>query len=86
MQFAVIQKISSYKDKKDIHLEMWLYFLKNSNGISVFHDRFWITYEDFQLYSDSAGGKTWGLGYISKATGVTLSGLSYGTPAYVHQI
>jgi hypothetical protein len=45
---------------------MWLYFLKNFNGISVFHDRFWITNEDVQLYSDSARGQDLGFGLYFK--------------------
>ena len=50
--------------KKDIRLDliMWLKFLKQFNGISVFHDRFWVSNEDFQLFSDSAGGENLAFG------------------------
>lgn len=46
--------------KKD--LELWIQFFKNFNGISVFHDRFWVSNEDLQLYTDSAGGSDLGFG------------------------
>ncbi|XP_060583687.1 uncharacterized protein LOC132739884 isoform X1 [Ruditapes philippinarum] len=50
--------------KEDICLDltMWLHFLKQFNGVSVFHDRFWVSNEDVQLFSDSAGGKNLGFG------------------------
>lgn len=31
-------------------------------GVSVFHERFWVTNEDVQLYTDSAGGCGLGFG------------------------
>ncbi|XP_052220819.1 uncharacterized protein LOC127837617 isoform X1 [Dreissena polymorpha] len=43
-------------------LMMWLQFFKYHNGISVFHDRFWISNEESQLYSDSAGAIGLGFG------------------------
>lgn len=46
--------------KKD--LELWVQFFRNFNGISVFHDRFWVSNEDLQLYTDSAGGSGLGFG------------------------
>ena len=46
--------------KKD--LELWVQFFQNFNGISVFHDRFWVSNEDLQLYTDSAGGPDLGFG------------------------
>jgi hypothetical protein len=49
-----------------LDLEMWLFFLNNFNGISVFHDRFWVTNEDVNLYSDSAGGQDRGFGLYFK--------------------
>jgi hypothetical protein len=66
--FGLTKKYHHIRIKKDIRLdlEMWLYFLKNFNGISVFHDRFWITNEDVQLYSDSAGGQDLGFGLYFK--------------------
>ncbi|XP_053390337.1 uncharacterized protein LOC123546117 [Mercenaria mercenaria] len=45
-----------------LDLAMWLLFLQNHNGISVFHDRFWVSNEDVQLFSDSAGGTNLGFG------------------------
>lgn len=38
-----------------LDLKMWLKFFKHSNSISVFHDRFWVSNDDEQLYTDSAG-------------------------------
>ena len=45
--------------KKD--LQMWLSFFEQFNGISVFHDRFWISSADVELYSDSAGSTGFGI-------------------------
>ena len=50
--------------KKD--LEMWLSFFKQFNGISVFHDRFWISSADAELYSDSAGSIGFGIYFAGK--------------------
>ncbi len=33
-----------------LDLQLWLEFFKHSNGISVFHDRFWVTNSDEELY------------------------------------
>lgn len=41
--------------RQDLH--MWLSFSQNFNGISVFHDRFWVSNEDVQLFTDSAAGQ-----------------------------
>jgi hypothetical protein len=41
---------------------MWLTFLNKFKGISVLHDRFWVTNEDMQLFKDSAGGRGIGFG------------------------
>lgn len=46
--------------KKD--LTLWLQFFKNFNGVSVFHERFWVSNEDIQLFTDSAGGSDLGFG------------------------
>lgn len=43
-------------------LRMWLNFFGTFNGISVFHDRFWTSSSDFQLYTDSAAGLNLGFG------------------------
>lgn len=50
--------------KKEVRLDlsMWLLFLQNFNGISVFHDRFWASNTDVQLFTDSAAGKNLGFG------------------------
>ena len=37
-------------------------FFRNHNGISVFHDRFWVSNEDVQLFTDRAGGPGMGFG------------------------
>ena len=50
--------------KKD--LKMWLEFFKQYNGISVFHDRFWISSADAELYSDSAGSIGFGVYFAGK--------------------
>ncbi|MCG7866997.1 MAG: hypothetical protein JAY74_11590 [Candidatus Thiodiazotropha taylori] len=46
--------------KKD--LELWLQFFKGFNGVSVFHDRYWVSNEDIQLFTDSVGGSSRGFG------------------------
>ena len=43
-------------------LMMWDTFFTNFNGIQVFHDRFWISNEDCQLFTDSAAGQGLGFG------------------------
>ena len=45
-----------------IDLDMWKKFFSDYNGISVFHDRFWVSNEDVQLFTDSAGGSDLGFG------------------------
>ena len=47
-------------------LEMWLAFFQQFNGISVFHDRFWISNVDAELYSDSATGCGFGIFFAGK--------------------
>lgn len=44
-----------------LDLAMWLEFFKHYNGVSMFHDRFWVSNEDEQLYSDSAAAKGFGI-------------------------
>lgn len=43
-------------------LQLWLTFFQDFNGISVFHDRFWVSNEDVQLFTDSAAGEGLGFG------------------------
>ena len=43
-------------------LQMWLSFFQEFNGISVFHDRFWVSNEDVHLFTDSAAGQGMGFG------------------------
>ncbi|MEW8547291.1 MAG: reverse transcriptase domain-containing protein [Candidatus Thiodiazotropha sp.] len=43
-------------------LKMWLQFFKSHNGISAFHDRFWVSNEDVELFTDSAAGSDLGFG------------------------
>ena len=38
-----------------LDLTMWLNFFENFNGVSVFHDRFWVSNEEVQLFTDSSG-------------------------------
>lgn len=45
-------------------LTMWLMFFSTFNGVSVFHDRFWLNNADVQLFTDSAAGKGMGFGAI----------------------
>lgn len=49
-----------------LDLQMWLSFFQNHNGISVFHDRFWVSNIDVSLYTDSAGGSNRGFGAFFK--------------------
>ena len=41
--------------KKD--LNMWLHFFKTFNGVSVFHDRFWVSNVDVELFTGSAAAQ-----------------------------
>ncbi len=45
-------------------LQMWLQFFQSFNGISVFHDRYWLSNEDVQLYTDSSGAQGNGFGAV----------------------
>lgn len=45
-----------------LDLNMWLAFLRDFNGLSLFHDKFWVSNEDVQLFTDSAGGEQLGFG------------------------
>ena len=44
------------------YLDLWLQFFRDFNGISELHDRFWVSNEDMQLFTDSAGGSNLGFG------------------------
>ena len=44
-----------------LDLTMWLNFFEKFNGISVFHDRFWVSNDEVQLFSDSAGAFGFGI-------------------------
>ena len=44
-----------------LDLIMWLEFFEKFNGISVFHDRFWVCNGDVQLFTDSAGALGFGI-------------------------
>lgn len=50
--------------KKEIRLDlkMWLSFLQDFNGLSLFHDKYWVSNVDVQLFTDSAGGPNLGFG------------------------
>lgn len=43
-------------------LQMWLTFFDKFNGVSLFHDRFWVSNSDIELYTDSAAGVGLGFG------------------------
>jgi hypothetical protein len=43
-------------------LNMWLYFLKNFNGITIFSDIDWVTDTDLNPFTDAAGNKSLGCG------------------------
>ena len=45
-------------------LEMWLHFFEHYNGVSVFHDRFWVNNQDVELFTDSAAGSGMGFGTV----------------------
>lgn len=46
-----------------LDLGMWPHFFCEHNGyVSAFHDRFWVSNEDVQLYTDSAAGPGLGFG------------------------
>ena len=47
-------------------LKMWLTFFRQYNGISVFHDRLWISSAEAELYSDSAGSIGFGIYFAGK--------------------
>lgn len=45
-----------------LDLQIWLWFFQHHNGISVFHDRFWVSNSDVECFTDSAGGEGLGFG------------------------
>ena len=45
-----------------LDLRLWLHFFRDHNGVSAFHDRFWISNADVQLFTDSAAGPGLGFG------------------------
>lgn len=49
-------------------LQLWLCFFEGFNGISVFHDRYWVFNEDVQLFTDSAASLGFGAFYAGKWT------------------
>lgn len=51
---------------------MWLEYLRFFNGVSIFHDQFWVSSEDLELFTDSAGGS--GLGYGAYFQGQWFNG------------
>ncbi len=53
------------KDMKD-ELRIWLNFLDNYNGTTVFLDQIWASNSDLELYTDSAGGKGFGIVFGNK--------------------
>ena len=51
-----------------LDLQTWLSFFHSFNGISVFHDKFWVSNADLPLYTDSAAsfGKGFGAYFQGK--------------------
>ena len=47
-------------------LKMWLTFLRQYNGISVYHYRLWISSAEAEVYSDSAGSIGFGIYFAGK--------------------
>ena len=50
--------------RRDIKLDlrMWLQCFANYNGISMFHDQFWLSNADVNIFTDSAAGVGLGFG------------------------
>jgi len=47
-------------------LEMWLAFFQDFNGVSVFHDRFWTSNAEADLFTDSAAGCGFGIFFAGR--------------------
>lgn len=45
-----------------LDLEMWLDFLNQYNGITLFPSRLWVSNDTIQFFTDSAGGRSGGFG------------------------
>ena len=71
-------------------LMMWLEFLKEHNGISVFRDQIWLSNEDLELFTDAAasigmgiymGGKwaqaKWGTHFPNETANNNITFLEY---------
>ena len=43
-------------------LKLWQTFFDEYNGISVFHERFWVSSDELELFTDSAGNLNLGFG------------------------
>ena len=43
-------------------LKLWRTFFDEYNGISVFHERFWVSSDELELFTDSAGNPNLGFG------------------------
>ena len=57
-----------------LNLVMWLEFFNNHNGISMFHNNFWVSNENEKLFTNSAGGQGLGIYF----NGHMLHGLGHG--------
>ena len=60
-----------------LDLEMWLRFLDNYNGVTLFPERLWVANDSIQFYTDSSGGSVVS-GYFFRINGLLVSGLSIG--------
>lgn len=60
-------------------LDMWLMFFERFNGVSVFHDRFWVSNADVEIFTDSATGEGLGFGAVLAINGPLVNGQKSGT-------
>ena len=49
-----------------LDLRMWLLFFKDFNGLSVFHDRFWTSSAEVELFTDSAASCGFGIFFAGR--------------------
>ena len=61
-----------------LDLDMWLRFLDNYNGVTLFPERLWVANDSIQFYTDSSGSSAGGFGIFFRINGLLVSGLSIG--------
>ena len=57
---------------------MWLRFLDNYNGVTLFPERLWVANDSIQFNTDSSGGSAGGLEIFFRINGLLVGGLSIG--------